>query len=224
MMSSGIIKSFVRRARTKNKYQQAIADYWPEMGITYKNQLMVARNFFLNEQQLLLDIGFGMGTSLVTQALTYPRTNFLGIEVYLPGIGSCLKLAHKSGVMNLRIICSDVVDVLERMIPDNSLFRVQLFFPDPWKKRRHYKRRLLQKDFAELVLGKLIPQGIFHIVTDFESYAEQIINIMNNISGYKNLSFNQDYVSRPFTRPFTKFEIRAQRLGYIIRDIMYEKI
>ncbi|WWO96809.1 MAG: tRNA (guanosine(46)-N7)-methyltransferase TrmB [Candidatus Dasytiphilus stammeri] len=223
-MSSGTIKSFVQRVRTQKKYQQAIADYWPKMGINYKNRLLIAKNFFLNEQPLLLDIGFGMGTGLVTQALTNPRTNFLGIEVYLPGIRSCLKLAHKSGVMNLRIICSDVVDVLERMIPDNSLFRVQMFFPDPWKKRRHYKRRLLQKYFAELVLRKLMPQGMFHIATDLESYAEQIITIMNNISGYNNLSVNQDYVSRPLTRPFTKFEIRAQRLGYIIRDIMYEKL
>ncbi|VTR37109.1 tRNA (guanine-N(7)-)-methyltransferase [Serratia fonticola] len=165
-----------------------------------------------------------MGASLVTMAGNNPQQNFLGIEVHSPGVGACLADAHEAELANLRVMCHDAVEVLQNMIPDASLDMVQLFFPDPWHKARHNKRRIVQTPFVELVLRKLKVGGVFHMATDWQPYAEHMLEVMNSSAGYRNLSESNDYVPRPDSRPLTKFELRGQRLGHGVWDLMFERM
>lgn len=219
------IRSFVRRQGRLTKGQQhALDNYWPVMGVEYQPEPVDLVSLFGREAPVVLEIGFGMGASLVTMAESNPQQNFLGIEVHSPGVGACLSTAQEAGVENLRVMCHDAVDVLDKMIPDNSLRMVQLFFPDPWHKARHNKRRIVQAPFAELVLRKLKLGGVFHMATDWEAYAEHMLEVMSGIAGYQNQSSTQDYVPRPESRPLTKFEQRGQRLGHGVWDLMFERI
>ncbi|MDU6388262.1 MULTISPECIES: tRNA (guanosine(46)-N7)-methyltransferase TrmB [unclassified Pantoea] len=219
------IRSFVRRQGRLTKGQQlALDQYWPEMGVEFQPEPLDLTRLFGRDAPVVLEIGFGMGASLVTMAQNNPQQNFLGIEVHAPGVGACLASAKEANVENLRVMCHDAVEVLEKMIPDNSLRMVQLFFPDPWHKARHNKRRIVQTPFAELVMRKLKLGGVFHMATDWEAYAEHMLEVMNGIDGYKNQSETQNYVPRPETRPLTKFEQRGQRLGHGVWDLMFERI
>ncbi|WP_239953959.1 tRNA (guanosine(46)-N7)-methyltransferase TrmB [Pantoea sp. Z09] len=219
------IRSFVRRQGRLTKGQQlALDQYWPEMGVEFQPEPLDLTRLFGREAPVVLEIGFGMGASLVTMAQNNPQQNFLGIEVHAPGVGACLASAKEAEVENLRVMCHDAVEVLEKMIPDNSLRMVQLFFPDPWHKARHNKRRIVQVPFAELVMRKLKLGGVFHMATDWEAYAEHMLEVMSSIDGYQNQSETQNYVPRPETRPLTKFEQRGQRLGHGVWDLMFERI
>ncbi|QDY42969.1 tRNA (guanosine(46)-N7)-methyltransferase TrmB [Candidatus Pantoea soli] len=219
------IRSFVRRQGRLTKGQQlALDNYWPEMGVEYQAQPLDMVALFGREAPLVLEIGFGMGASLVTMAQNNPHQNFLGIEVHAPGVGACLASAKEAGVTNLRVMCHDAVEVLENMIPDNALRMVQLFFPDPWHKARHNKRRIVQVPFAERVLRKLKPGGVFHMATDWEDYATHMLEVMRSVDGFRNQSATNDYVPRPETRPLTKFEQRGQRLGHGVWDLMFERV
>lgn len=219
------IRSFVRRqGRLTKGQQQALDTLWPVMGVEYQPEPVDLPALFGREAPVTLEIGFGMGASLVTMAQNSPHQNFLGIEVHAPGVGACLAAAKEADVQNLRVMCHDAVEVLEKMIPDNSLRMVQLFFPDPWHKARHNKRRIVQVPFAELVMRKLKPGGVFHMATDWEAYAEHMLEVMNSIDGYRNQSEQQNYVPRPETRPLTKFEQRGQRLGHGVWDLMFERV
>jgi len=219
------IRSFVRRQGRLTKGQQlALDQYWPEMGVEFQQEPLDLERLFGRDAPVVLEIGFGMGASLVTMAQNNPQQNFLGIEVHAPGVGACLGSAKEAGVENLRVMCHDAVEVLEKMIPDNSLRMVQLFFPDPWHKARHNKRRIVQVPFAELVMRKLKLGGVFHMATDWEAYAEHMLEVMSSIDGYKNQSETENYVPRPETRPLTKFEQRGQRLGHGVWDLMFERI
>jgi tRNA (guanine-N7-)-methyltransferase len=219
------IRSFVRRQGRLTKGQQlALDQYWPEMGVEFQPEPLDLTRLFGRDAPVVLEIGFGMGASLVTMAQNNPQQNFLGIEVHAPGVGACLASAKEANVENLRVMCHDAVEVLEKMIPDNSLRMVQLFFPDPWHKARHNKRRIVQTPFAELVMRKLKLGGVFHMATDWEAYAEHMLDVMSSIDGYKNQSETQNYVPRPETRPLTKFEQRGQRLGHGVWDLMFERI
>ena len=198
------IRSFVRRqGRLTKGQQQALDTLWPVMGVEYQPEPVDLPALFGREAPVTLEIGFGMGASLVTMAQNTPHQNFLGIEVHAPGVGACLAAAKEADVQNLRVMCHDAVEVLEKMIPDNSLRMVQLFFPDPWHKARHNKRRIVQVPFAELVMRKLKLGGVFHMATDWEAYAEHMLEVMNSIDGYRNQSEHQNYVPRPETRPLT---------------------
>ncbi|NIY47877.1 tRNA (guanosine(46)-N7)-methyltransferase TrmB [Cedecea colo] len=219
------IRSFVRRQGRLTKGQQhALENYWPVMGVEYEGAPADFAALFGREAPVTLEIGFGMGSSLVAMAQALPEQNFLGIEVHSPGVGACLGTAHEAGVDNLRVMCHDAVEVLENMIPDNSLNMVQLFFPDPWHKARHNKRRIVQVPFAELVKRKLKLGGVFHMATDWEPYAEHMLEVMSSIDGYQNLSESNDYVPRPDSRPVTKFEQRGHRLGHGVWDLMFERV
>ncbi|MFB4413664.1 tRNA (guanosine(46)-N7)-methyltransferase TrmB [Pantoea sp. ANP04] len=219
------IRSFVRRqGRLTKGQQQALDTLWPIMGVEYQPEPVDLPALFGREAPVTLEIGFGMGASLVTMAQNTPHQNFLGIEVHAPGVGACLASAKEADVQNLRVMCHDGVEVLEKMIPDNSLRMVQLFFPDPWHKARHNKRRIVQVPFAELVMRKLKLGGVFHMATDWEAYAEHMLEVMNSISGYRNQSEQHNYVPRPETRPLTKFEQRGQRLGHGVWDLMFERV
>ncbi|HBZ8589725.1 TPA: tRNA (guanosine(46)-N7)-methyltransferase TrmB [Salmonella enterica subsp. enterica] len=231
------IRSFVRRQGRLTKGQEhALENYWPVMGVEFSEApvdfaTLFGREapvdfatLFGREAPVTLEIGFGMGASLVAMAKARPEQDFLGIEVHSPGVGACLASAHEEGVENLRVMCHDAVEVLHKMIPDNSLSMVQLFFPDPWHKARHNKRRIVQVPFAELVLSKLKLGGVFHMATDWEAYAEHMLEVMSSIDGYKNLSESNDYVPRPESRPVTKFEQRGHRLGHGVWDLMFERV
>ncbi|MBE5203742.1 tRNA (guanosine(46)-N7)-methyltransferase TrmB [Pectobacterium sp. FL60-S17] len=219
------IRSFVRRqGRLTNGQQLALDNYWPVMGMEYQTELVDFNALFGRDAPVVLEIGFGMGASLVTMAAQHPEQNFLGIEVHLPGVGACLAAAQEAGISNLRVMCHDAVDVLMNMIPDGSLSMVQLFFPDPWHKARHNKRRIVQVPFVQLVQSKLKVGGVFHMATDWEPYAQHMLEVMTSVTEYRNLSNNNEYVERPESRPLTKFEARGQRLGHGVWDLMFERI
>lgn len=219
------IRSFVRRQGRLTKGQQhALDNYWPVMGVEFSEQPLDLPALFGREAPTTLEIGFGMGASLVAMALARPEQNFLGIEVHSPGVGACLASAQEAGIGNLRVMCHDAVEVLHKMIPDNSLTMVQLFFPDPWHKARHKKRRIVQPPFAGFIKSKLKPGGVFHMATDWEPYAQHMLEVMSSIDGYTNLSKNNDYVPRPESRPVTKFEQRGHRLGHDVWDLMFERV
>ncbi|WP_111979873.1 tRNA (guanosine(46)-N7)-methyltransferase TrmB [Algibacillus agarilyticus] len=219
------VKSFVLREGRLTKGQElALAEFWPSMGIDYQPTLLDFDTTFTNKGPVVLEIGFGMGASLVEMAKNEHEKNFIGIEVHKPGVGACLKLAAEESVSNLKLFEHDAVEVLKHMIADNSLSRVQLFFPDPWHKKRHHKRRIVQPEFIELLRQKLAVGGVFHMATDWENYAEHMLDMMNAAEGYKNQSEQGNYVPRPERRPLTKFEQRGQNLGHGVWDLMFEKL
>jgi len=218
------IRSFVRRQGRLTKGQQhALDTLWPVMGVEYQAEPLDIASLFGRAAPTVLEIGFGMGTSLVTMAQQNPEQNFIGIEVHSPGVGACLMTAQEEGVNNLRVMCHDAVEVLETMIPDGSLDMVQLFFPDPWHKARHNKRRIVQPVFVELLRSKLKVGGVFHMATDWEPYAEHMLEVMTSLEDWQNLSQDNNYVPRPESRPVTKFEMRGQRLGHGVWDLMFER-
>jgi tRNA (guanine-N7-)-methyltransferase len=172
---------------------------------------------------VILEIGFGMGQSLVAMAEAAPQQDFIGIEVHRPGVGRLLHSMVERHIGNIRIYCDDAVEVLQQCIPDNSLAGVQIFFPDPWHKKKHHKRRLIQPDFVQLLRGKLGVGGVLHVATDWQEYAEHILAVMEAAPGFKNQMGN-GYAPRPDSRPTTKFEQRGERLGHGVWDLLFEKI
>lgn len=218
------VRSFVRRqGRLTKRQEDALEKEWAEMGIDFINEPFDFAKVFNNSNPVTLEIGFGMGASLVTMASQNPQQNFLGIEVHAPGVGACLASAKEENVSNVRVMCHDAIEVLDCMVPNESLAMVQLFFPDPWHKAKHNKRRIVQAPFAEKIRSKLAVGGVFHMATDWEPYAGHMLDVMKSVEGYKNLSPTGDYVPRPESRPETKFEKRGQRLGHGVWDLMFER-
>ena len=164
-----------------------------------------------------------MGQSLVTMAKNTPEKNFIGIEVHRPGVGSCLALAHAEGISNLRVMSHDAVEVLEHMIPDASLDRVQIYFPDPWHKKRHNKRRIIQPAFVALLARKIKMNGCLHLATDWQAYAEHMLEVLQASPSYDNTSDTHDWVERPQWRPETKFERRGQLRGHGVWDLIFTR-
>ena len=219
------VRSFVLREGRLTKGQaQAIEKNWSTMGLDYSPEALDLTQVFGRDADTILEIGFGMGASLVEMAAAAPEKNFIGIEVHKPGVGTCLMGADEAELTNLRVYHHDAVEVLEQAIADGSLARVQLFFPDPWHKKRHHKRRIVQSEFVQLLRKKLKVGGVFHMATDWENYAEHMLEVMDAAEGYKNQSTTANYVERPDYRPLTKFEARGQRLGHGVWDLMFEKV
>ncbi len=200
----------------------AFESMMPGYGVEYMEQQLDFKGLFGNSNPVILEIGFGMGASLVEQAARHPEINFVGVEVHRPGAGSLLYNMQEREISNIRIIIHDAIEVLEHMIADNSLNKVQLFFPDPWHKTRHRKRRIVKPDFIQQIQKKLISHGVFHMATDWDDYARHMLKHMRAESGWINLSESDDYVARPEDRPITKFERRGERLGHGVWDLMYE--
>ncbi len=218
------VKSYVKREGRLTKAQgRALEEFWPTMGLDYQSELLDLSAVFGRTAPVVLEIGFGMGKSLVEMAEAAPEQDYIGIEVHRPGVGACLADAGERNLTNLRAMEHDAVEVLKNMIPDGSLSRLQLFFPDPWHKKRHHKRRIVQPEFAELVRQKLCVGGHFHMATDWEQYAEHMAEVMNAAEGYTNTAAEGDYVPRPDYRPVTKFETRGQKLGHGVWDLIYER-
>lgn len=218
------VRSFVKREGRLTKGQErALNDHWAEMGLNHSDGLIDTSALFANDNPVTLEIGFGMGKSLVEMAKAAPETNFIGIEVHKPGVGACIALAVEQGVSNLKVYEHDAIEVLADSIANDSLDTVQLFFPDPWHKKKHHKRRIVSAEFVETIRQKLKVGGIFHMATDWENYAECMLEDMQSAQGYKNLSDTNDYVPRPDSRPLTKFENRGQRLGHGVWDLQFIK-
>lgn len=219
------IRSFVLREGRLTKGQQRSLDlFWPSMGLTHQAQPYDLDQVFGRQANRVLEIGFGMGKSLVEMAKAAPELDFIGIEVHKPGVGACLGEAEAAGVKNLRVFEHDAVEILNDSIADGSLTTVQLFFPDPWHKTRHHKRRIVQPEFVQLLRRKLAIGGVFHMATDWENYAEHMLEVMMAAEGYQNLAADQRYVPRPDHRPLTKFENRGVNLGHGVWDLMFKKI
>lgn len=213
------IRSFVlRQGRLTKGQEHALTHLWPIFGIDYQSGTNIEFN---HSQPTVLEIGFGMGASLVEMAKAAPNKNFLGIEVHKPGVGACLMAIEDNQLSNLKVMCHDAVEVLENMIPDNSLDKVQIFFPDPWHKARHNKRRIIQPAFVNLISQKLKSGGILHLATDWQHYAEHMLEVLSNADAFTNLSPTNDYVPRPEDRPITKFEKRGQNLGHGVWDLQF---
>ncbi|TKB48747.1 tRNA (guanosine(46)-N7)-methyltransferase TrmB [Ferrimonas sediminicola] len=217
------IRSYVKREGRMTKGQaRAMEVYWPSMGLEHDMGMIDLAQVFGREAPVVLEIGFGMGKSLVEMAAAEPDKNFIGIEVHGPGVGACLMYAEELGVSNLRVYEHDAVEILGDCVPDASLDRVQLYFPDPWHKKRHHKRRIVQPEFIESVRNKLKIGGVFHMATDWEHYAEHMLEEMREAPGFSNTA-EKDFVPRPDFRPLTKFEARGQRLGHGAWDLIFAR-
>jgi tRNA (guanine-N7-)-methyltransferase len=213
------IRSFVRRAgRLTASQQRALEDLWPGYGVEFDGQPIRFDDLFRRKAPIVLEIGFGNGDTLVQQAAENPAFDFLGIEVHEPGIGHCLLRARDEGVSNLRLIRHDAVEVLETMIPAASLARVNLYFPDPWPKKRHHKRRIVQPPFLALLADRLLPDGSFNVATDWENYAEHIDAMVGESGHFECAERRVHAGDSPLDRPGTKFERRGLRHGHRIWD------
>lgn len=218
------IKSFVIRAgRMTEAQQRAYDDLWSIYGLELSVGLIDPQVVFENSSPTVVEIGFGMGDSLADMARAAPELNFIGIEVHRPGVGRLLHLAEEYALKNLKVYCDDAIEVLKRCIPDQSLERLQLFFPDPWHKRRHNKRRIVRTEFMALVREKLASGCVFHAATDWQPYAEYIVKLMADVPSFKNQAGDAHYSVKPEYRPETKFERRGERLGHGVWDLLYER-
>jgi len=218
------IKSYVlREGRLTSSQARAMKELYPKFGLQHQLKLIDFSVEFGRTAPCFLDIGFGTGISMVHMAALNPQHNHLGVEVHGPGVGSLLLQVEKYNYSNVRVIYFDVMDVLKNMIPDESLTGVFLFFPDPWHKRKHHKRRLVKDDFIQLLHKKLIPGGFFHMATDWQHYAQHMMKEMSAAEGFENKAGDKLYSERPDYRPITKFEQRGQRLGHGVWDLIFIK-
>ncbi len=213
------IRSFVRRAgRLTSAQERALRELWPAFGIAYSDKLLDLNSLFGRAAPRVLEIGFGNGESLLEQASANPSMDFIGIEVHEPGVGHCLLQSQAAGISNLRLIRHDAIDVMRHQIPDASLIRINLYFPDPWPKKRHHKRRILQHEFLQMLSRKIEAGGTLHIATDWENYAEQIDALIAVDERFRLSERRVHSGSAPLDRPITKFERRGRRLGHKIWD------
>ena len=219
------IQSFVKRSGRLSKAQAiGLNELWDDYGINPNGKLLNFNKLFLSPNNVTLEVGFGNGNSLLEMAIQQPNLNFLGIEVYEAGVGRLINEASKNKLTNLKIIKEDAVEVLNNNIPDDSISHFQLFFPDPWHKKRHHKRRIVQTSFLDLLSKKLKNNGIVHIATDWENYAEHIMETLESHSHFKNRAGDHIYSERPEQRPLTKFENRGQKLGHGVWDIIFTNL
>ncbi len=218
------IRSYsLRQGRHTDAQKHALESHWQHYGIDNSTAQLDFTQLFHRTSDVILEIGFGNGESLLHQLIQFPEKDFIGIEVHGPGIGYLLHRVAELKLSNIRIIRDDAVEVLTRQIADNSLACVQLFFPDPWHKRRHHKRRLVQAEFADLALRKLRPGGQIHMATDWQNYARQMLNIMDNTENLTNLAGKGRFSDDKGTRAETKFERRGKKLGHNVQDLIYYK-
>ena len=216
------IRSYVlRQGRISHAQQRAYDSLLPRFSIPYQTTQLEPALFFERSAPVILEIGFGMGESTAQIAYSRPDLDFIGVEVHTPGVGSLLKHIDERGLSNVRVIQHDAVEVLQHMIGANTLAGVHIFFPDPWPKLRHHKRRLIQADFVSLIASRLQPGAYLHAATDWEAYAEHILATLLQEPELRNTA--AAYAPRPDYRPLTKFEQRGFKLGHGVWDIVFRK-
>lgn len=218
------IKSFVLRAgKMTTRQTQGLNVLLANYLLPESKEPWDFTEIFANSNPVIVEIGFGMGASLLEMAQNSPETNFIGIEVHLAGQGSLAADLDEHQVTNVRIANFDAIEAFKQNIADESLEAVQIFFPDPWPKKKHHKRRLIQTAFVKLVVSKIRKGGILHCATDWENYAEHMLEIIKTEDSLDNLSPSGDYVERPASRPMTKFERRGLKLGHGVWDLQFVK-
>lgn len=216
------IRTFVMRTgRITPSQQKALETLWPEYGLTADGQPLNFQHIFGRTAPVTLEIGFGMGDTLITMAQQSPERDFIGIEVHLPGVGRTLSNIATHGLTNLRLMREDALDILRQQIPDGALDRIQVFFPDPWHKKKHHKRRIIQSENVALFAQKQVSGGILHLATDWQSYAEAMLEVMSAHPDY--LPAPGLCAQRPEFRPETRFEQRGHRLGHAVSDFIYQR-
>ncbi len=216
------IRSYVlRQGRVSTAQQRAIDTLLPRYGVSYVAQLLDLDRAFGRAAPKILEIGFGMGDSTATIAQAHPENDYLALEVHTPGVGNLLKLIDAQQLTNIRIIQHDAVEVLRDMIGNATLDGVHIFFPDPWHKARHNKRRLIQPAFIAQLVQKLKPGGYIHVATDWQDYAEQVLAVLGAEPLLQNTA--ADYAPRPAYRPLTKFEQRGIKLGHGVWDLIFRR-
>ena len=217
------IRSFVRRqGRVSPAQSRAVETLLPRFGIPYAAQSLDLEQAFGRSAPKMLEIGFGMGDSTAVIALAHPGNDYLCLEVHTPGVGNLLKLIDAQSISNIRIIQHDAVEVLRDMLGDDTLDGVHIFFPDPWHKARHNKRRLIQAPFITRLVKKIKPGGYIHVATDWQDYAEQVLRVLSEEPLLQNTA--ADYAPRPAYRPLTKFEKRGLNLGHGVWDLVFKKL
>jgi tRNA (guanine-N7-)-methyltransferase len=218
------IRSFVLRAgRTTPAQVRALEELWPTYGLNLCESALDLEAIFGRRAPRCLEIGFGVGEVIGSLAENNPAIDYLGIEVHRPGIGRLLLRAQKAALKNVRVICADAVEALQSHVADDSFDEVLVFFPDPWHKKRHHKRRLIDAGFVSLLAAKMRTGGILRLATDWQAYAEQMLAVCNAEGALRSLSADQTFVARPPFRPATRFERRGARLGHGTWDLAYEK-
>ena len=218
------IRSFVRRAgRMTASQQRALDELWPNFGVEFTPQLLDLDLIFARSAPIVLEIGFGNGDSLVQLASEDESSDFLGIEVHDPGIGHCMIATRAAAIENLRVISHDAIEVLEQQIAPESLARINLYFPDPWPKKRHHKRRIVQPSFLELCASRLQPEASLHIATDWANYAEHIDEVLDESPLFTCVDRREHGGDLPLSRPATKFERRGLRKGHRIWDWRFQR-
>ena len=216
------IRSFVlRQGRLTKGQQYALDTVWPNYGIDNGDELLDLKELFGRDAPITLEIGFGNGDSLAEMAKAAPERDFIGIEVHRPGVGRLLHLVNEYELTNVRVINDDAVEILKNRIPKDSLDRVQLFFPDPWHKKKHNKRRIVQDEFVQQVHSLLTKDGVFHLATDWEPYAHHMSKVMEASPNFQSIS-SSPFSERPDYRPLTKFENRGIKLGHGVWDLLYK--
>jgi tRNA (guanine-N7-)-methyltransferase len=216
------IRSFVlRQGRVSNAQARSVETLMPRFGIPYRPQLLDLATAFGREAPRILEIGFGMGETTAAIAAAHPDVDYLGLEVHTPGVGSLLKQIGELELSNVRIIQHDAVEVVRDMIPAGCLSGIHVFFPDPWPKKRHHKRRLIQPAFVALLSSRLLPGGYFHCATDWEEYAQQMLEVLSGEALLENSA--EGFARRPAYRPQTKFEQRGLRLGHGVWDVVFRR-
>ncbi len=218
------IRSFVlRQGRLTKGQERALETAWPNFGVEYVDQVLDLNHAFArSDSKKILEIGFGMGDATAKIAQTLPDSDFLAVEVHTPGVGSLLKLMQEGDIQNIRIIQHDAVEVLQNMLKDASLDGVHIFFPDPWHKKRHHKRRLIQAEFVKLLCSKLKAGAYIHVATDWQEYAEWVLEVLQAEPLLRNTA--TDYAEKPAYRPLTKFENRGLKLGHGVWDLVFKRV
>ncbi len=218
------IRSYVRReSRITPAQVRALGELWPRYGIPDGDAMLDWPPVFGRRAPVILEIGFGNGEALAAAAAAHPENNYLGIEVHRPGAGSLLRRVEEEGLTNVRVMLGDANEILARRVPDASLAAVRLFFPDPWPKKRHHKRRLVQPDFAALVARKLDPGGYFHLATDWPDYAAHMGAVLSQTIGLVEAGGTDLYRELVVARSVTRFEQRGRKLGHEVRDLVYRR-
>jgi len=221
-MSHPPIRSYVlRQGRFSAAQQRAYQELLPRFGVPYRAAPLDWREVFGREAPVVAEIGFGMGETTARIAAANPGTDYLAIEVHSPGVGALLKKIGEEAMANIRVVQHDAVEVMRDMVPAGSLAAIHVFFPDPWPKKRHHKRRLLQRDFVELAVTRLAPGGVLHVATDWREYADEVLALLEATPGLANTA--RGFAPRPASRPETKFEQRGRRLGHGVFDMVFRK-
>ena len=218
------IRSFVlRKGRVTSAQRHALDELWPHYGINSGESVLDFADHFDRPADVILEIGFGNGESTWQMAQQEADKNFVGIEVHRPGVGHLLMALEKHGIDNVRVACEDAVPFMQKRIAPGSLAGVRIYFADPWPKKRHHKRRIIQPAFTTQLAHCMASGGILHLATDWQPYAEHMLEVMRSCGDFKNLSPDEDYCERPEWRPRTKYEERGERLGHEVRDLLFQR-